>query len=52
MVKQMLYLVEQLRLYLHKEYILISDLDMDNILVKKLSDNKYQLVMIDGLRRQ
>ena len=49
MVKQMLYLVEQLRLYLHKEYILISDLDMDNILVKKLSDNKYQLVMIDGL---
>ncbi|KIM02669.1 MAG: hypothetical protein KN64_14490 [Sulfurovum sp. AS07-7] len=46
---KMVKLIEELRVYLKKEYILFSDLDMDNILVKKDSDDGYKLVVIDGI---
>jgi len=46
---QMLQLIEDLRVYLKNEYILFSDLDMDNILIKKESDNGYKLIVIDGI---
>ncbi|MFA5502104.1 MAG: YrbL family protein [Sulfurovaceae bacterium] len=42
-------LIENLREYLIKEYILFSDLDMDNILVKKENEFDYKLVVIDGI---
>jgi len=42
-------LIENLRLYLKKEYILFSDLDMDNILVKKINEDDYKLMVIDGI---
>jgi hypothetical protein len=45
----MLQLIEDLRVYLKNEYILFSDLDMDNILIKKESDNGYKLIVIDGI---
>jgi len=46
---KMLDLIEDLRQYLIEEYILISDLDMDNILIKKENKNTYQLIVIDGI---
>ncbi len=46
---KMVALIENLRVYLKKEYILFSDLDMDNILVKKESASNYKLVVIDGI---
>ena len=46
---RMLGLIEDLRVYLIKEYILFSDLDMDNILVKKENGNNFKLVVIDGI---
>jgi hypothetical protein len=46
---KMLGLIEDLRVYLIKEYILFSDLDMDNILVKKYDENNFKLVIIDGI---
>lgn len=46
---KMLGLIEDLRVYLIKEYILFSDLDMDNILVKKYDENNFKLVIIDGV---
>jgi hypothetical protein len=42
-------LIEDLRIYLKKEYILFSDLDMDNILVKKYDESVFKLVVIDGI---
>ncbi|MDY0194455.1 MAG: YrbL family protein [Sulfurovaceae bacterium] len=46
---KILNLIEDLRSYLIKEYILFSDLDMDNILVKKENEFDYKLVVIDGI---
>lgn len=46
---KILELIENLRLYLKKEYILFSDLDVDNILVKKDSADSYKLIVIDGI---
>lgn len=42
-------LVEKLRKYLIDEYILFSDLDIENILLKKVSDTEYKLMVIDGI---
>ncbi|MFT7823753.1 MAG: YrbL family protein [Sulfurimonas sp.] len=41
--------VEKLRKYLAGEYILFSDLDVENILLKKLSKTECRLVVIDGI---
>lgn len=46
---KMVVLIENLRVYLKKEYILFSDLDMDNILVKKANESDYKLIIIDGI---
>lgn len=46
---KILELIENLRLYLIREYILFSDLDMDNILVKKENKDDYKLFVIDGI---
>lgn len=42
-------LVEKLRKYLAGEYILFSDLDVENILLKKLGETEYRFVVIDGI---
>ncbi|MBD3808664.1 MAG: hypothetical protein IE880_08130 [Epsilonproteobacteria bacterium] len=42
-------LIEELRVYLKDQYILFSDLDMDNILVKKECEDSYKLIVIDGI---
>lgn len=47
--KQILKFVEDLRQYLINEYILFSDLDVENILLKKMSQTEYKLVVIDGI---
>ena len=46
---KMLSLIEDLRVYLREQYILFSDLDMDNILVKKESKDSFKLIIIDGI---
>jgi hypothetical protein len=46
---KMVELVEDLRQYLINEYILISDLDLDNILIQKESENNFKLIVIDGI---
>jgi hypothetical protein len=47
--KQLISQIEQLRLYLINEYILISDLGVDNILFQKDSHNNLTLKVIDGI---
>lgn len=42
-------LLEDLRQYLKREYILFSDLDFRNILVKRVTEDEYKLIIIDGL---
>lgn len=42
-------LIDDLRIYLKEQYILFSDLALDNILIQKSDENKYKLVIIDGL---
>jgi len=46
---KMVKLIEELRVYLKDQYILFSDLDVDNILVKKDSVNSHKLIVIDGI---
>ncbi len=46
---KMVKLIEELRVYLKDQYILFSDLDMDNILVKKYDENSFKLIVIDGI---
>lgn len=46
---KMLGLIEDLRVYLKEQYILFSDLDMDNMLVQKIDEKSWKLVMIDGV---
>lgn len=41
--------IETLRMYLIDEYILFSDLGIDNILLQKISLTEYRLVVIDGI---
>ncbi len=41
--------IEDLREYLLKEYILFSDLDVDNILVKREKNGTLKFVIIDGV---
>lgn len=49
-IKQtILEMVEVLRQYLIKEYILFSDLRTDNILLQKISHTESQLIIIDGI---
>lgn len=47
--KKIMKLVEELRQYLIKEDILFSDLCSHNILLKKISQSEYKLVVIDGI---
>ena len=47
--KLIIKLIEYLRQYLINEYILFSDLDVANILLKKMSETEYRLVVIDGI---
>lgn len=47
--KQLISQIEQLRLYLINEYILISDLGSENILLQKDSHNNLTLKVIDGI---
>jgi hypothetical protein len=42
-------LFEDLRQYLKKEYILFSDLDLRNILLKRVNEAEFKLIIIDGL---
>jgi hypothetical protein len=46
---RMIALIENLRKYLIEEYILISDLDLDNILVQKDTFGNFKLIVIDGI---
>jgi len=45
----MIMLIDNLRKYLIEEYILISDLDLDNILVQKDVFGNFKLLVIDGI---
>jgi len=47
--KKIIQLLEKLRQYLKSEYILFSDLSMHNILLKKMSQTEYKLVLVDGI---
>ena len=42
-------MVEILRSYLYREYILFSDLDVENILIQSLSKSSYKPMIIDGI---
>lgn len=47
--EQIIKQIEKLRIYLIAEYILISDLGVDNILFQKDSNNNLKLRVIDGI---
>jgi hypothetical protein len=47
--KQIIEQIELLRVYLKTEYILISDLGLDNILLQKDGNEKLRLRVIDGI---
>jgi hypothetical protein len=49
LTKNILNMIEELRVYLLNEYILFSDLDVENILLQKVSQRKQRLVVIDGI---
>jgi len=46
---KILNIIEELRIYLLNEYILFSDLDVENILLQKVSPTEQRLVVIDGI---
>ena len=47
--QKIIQLLEKLRQYLKNEYILFSDLSMHNILLKKVSEREFKLILVDGL---
>jgi len=49
MNKKIIQLLEELRQYLKREYILFSDLSMHNILLKKVNTTESKLVLVDGI---
>ena len=49
LTEKILNMIEALRAYLLKEYILFSDLDVENILLQKVSPTEERLVVIDGI---
>ncbi len=47
--ENILNMIEELREYLLTEYIVFSDLDVENILLQKVSPTEQRLVVIDGI---